>query len=32
MSEDKKKITLSGKQAVFIGALIVIMAIVLLFC
>ena len=30
MSEDKKKITLSGKQAVFIAALIAVMAIVLL--
>ncbi len=30
MSEDKKKITISGKQAVFIAALIVVMAIVLL--
>jgi len=29
MSEDKKKITISGKQAVFIAALIVVMAIVL---
>jgi hypothetical protein len=30
ITEDKKKITLSGKQAVFIAALIVVMAIVLL--
>ena len=29
MSEEKKKITISGKQAVFIAALIVVMAIVL---
>ena len=30
MSEEKKKITISGKQAVFVAALIVVMAIVLL--
>ena len=30
MSEEKKKITISGKQAVFIAALLVVMAIVLL--
>ena len=30
MSEEKKKITISGKQAIFIAALIVVMAIVLL--
>jgi hypothetical protein len=30
MSDEKKKITISGKQAVFIAALIVVMAIVLL--
>ena len=30
MSEEKKKITINGKQAIFIAALIVVLAIVLL--
>ena len=30
MSDEKKKITISGKQAIFIAALIVVLAIVLL--